>query len=60
MHKLPLIGAWFDRTAALPTRLTESSIIVAFTVAALTGIIFGLYPAIMAARKDPITALRHD
>jgi len=60
MHKLPLVGGFFQRNAELPTRLTESSIIIAFTVAAATGIIFGLYPAIMAAKKDPISALRHD
>ena len=60
MHKLPLVGGFFERNAELPTRLTESSIIIAFTVAAATGIVFGLYPAIMAAKKDPISALRHD
>jgi len=60
LYQLPLVGGLFSRGASLPTRLSESSIIVAFTVAAATGIVFGLYPAIMAAKKDPISALRHD
>jgi ABC-type antimicrobial peptide transport system permease subunit len=33
---------------------------LSFSVAALTGVIFGIYPAIMASRQDPIVALRHE
>ncbi len=44
----------------MPTYLTTWSILLSFVVAALTGVIFGLYPAMMASRKDPIVALRHD
>ncbi len=44
----------------MPTYLTTWSIALSFAVAALTGVVFGLYPAIMASRKDPIVALRHD
>jgi len=33
---------------------------VAFCFAVLTGIVFGVYPAIKAAWQDPIVALRHD
>ena len=32
---------------------------VAFAVSTLMGTVFGLYPAIRAARKDPIESLRH-
>ncbi len=59
-RNLPLIGGWFPADVNLPTAIAPGSIVVAFFVAALTGIIFGLYPAIQAARKDPIEALRHN
>ena len=44
----------------MPTYLTVWSILLSFLVAAATGVVFGLYPAMMASRKDPIVALRHD
>jgi putative ABC transport system permease protein len=60
LHQLPLIGDSVPADASLPTVLSLWSIIVAFLVAAATGLIFGIYPARKAAMQDPIVALRHD
>jgi len=46
--------------AELATSITSWSIFVSFGVAAATGLVFGIYPAIVASRQDPIVALRHD
>src|SRR5690606_24462293 len=45
---------------ALETQVTGWSIIVSFAVAAIVGLGFGIYPAVIASRQDPIVALRHD
>lgn len=40
--------------------LDPGSIPLAFGVALLTGVVFGLYPAVRASRLDPIEALRYE
>ena len=60
LPRAPYIGRMIPVDVTLPTQVTPWSIIVAFVVATLTGLIFGLYPAMRAAKQDPIVALRHD
>jgi putative ABC transport system permease protein len=60
LPSLPVIGSVFPGNVELPTQITGWSIAVSFAVAAATGLVFGIYPAMVAARQDPIVALRHD
>ena len=45
---------------AFEAAITPWSVVVSFSVAVATGVIFGAYPAIIASRQDPIQALRHE
>jgi putative ABC transport system permease protein len=50
------LAAGLNQGAAL---LDPGSMPLAFGVALLTGLCFGLYPALRASRLDPVEALRH-
>ena len=48
------------RFSGMPTIVPAYSILLALGISVSVGMIFGLYPAVCAARLDPIVALRHE
>ena len=52
----PLLTKFFE----FPTLISTQSVVLAFSVSAVIGVVFGFFPALKAANLDPIDALRYE
>ncbi len=54
------VAALVDKFSPFPAVLQPTWVVIAFVTSVVTGLTFGLWPAVKAARLDPIEALRYE
>ncbi|MEM7368995.1 MAG: ABC transporter permease [Bacteroidota bacterium] len=47
-----------EALAGIDTIITSGSVLLSFVVAVTIGLVFGIYPAVQAAKQDPVVSLR--